>query len=96
MTGDPEKESAWIAHAVGLSPDDTEVLLRIMGVHRKEFDAIVRTYNDAASDAQEKTGHPPDPSVVATFKTQRRELVASTRKDLDEALSPAGVSQFHL
>jgi hypothetical protein len=66
-----------------------------MKAYKKDFDAIVKTYNDAAEEAQGKNGQPPDSAVVATFKTKRKDLVLATRKDIHDALSPAGASQFH-
>jgi hypothetical protein len=93
--GNPEQEKVWIGHAVGLSDDDTEMLLRIMRAYRKGFDAIVKTYNDANEDAIRTTGQPPDPSVLATFKSKRNELVLATRKDLDATLTPSGAHKFH-
>ncbi len=94
--GDPEQEKVWVGHAVGLNDDDTEVLLRIMKAYKKDFDGIVKTYNDASEEAIRKTGQPPDPDVLQTFKTRRNALVLATRKDLDVALSSAGASHFHL
>ena len=94
--GDPEQEKVWIGHAVGLNDDDTEVLLRIMKAYKKDFDGIVKTYNDASEEAIRKTSQPPDPDVLQTFKTKRNALVLATRKDVDVALSAAGASHFHL
>ncbi len=91
--GDPEKERVWL-RAPGLSDDDTEVLLRIMNSYRKDFDPIVKTYNETNEKAYRETGQPPDPSISDNFKTRCDELVAATRKDLDEALSPAGAAHF--
>lgn len=92
FAGDPEKERVWL-RAPGLSEDDTEVLLRIMTAFKKEFDAIVKAYNDAVEEASRRK-EPPDPSDIETFKSKRKELVAETRKEIAEGLKREGVVQF--
>ena len=94
--GDPEQERVWLHHAVGLSDDDTEVLLRIMAAYKKEWDPLVKTYNEANEEAIHKTGQSPEPSVRKTFDSKRKELVANTRKDLEEALSREGAARFQV
>lgn len=91
--GDPEYEKVWFG-VPGLNLDDQEMLLRIMTAYKKEWDEIVRTYNDA-SEAAWRKGKPPAPSVLETFRAKQAELIQQTRRDLDAALSPNGAERFH-
>jgi len=91
--GDPEREKVWFG-VPGLSADDQEVLLRILTSYKKEWDEIVKAYNDAGEAAARK-GKAPEPSVLETFRTRQAELVKQTRLDLGAGLSPAGALMFH-
>jgi hypothetical protein len=90
--GDPETEKRSFAK-LGLAPDDTETVYRILKGYKENFEALTKTYNDALLEAK-KNNRQPDPADQENYRSQRSDLVRSTRKDLEGSLSAAGVARF--